>query len=388
MTESSIVQIVLYLATLVGLSIPLGNYMAQVFQSERVFTSPVLAPIENLIYRLSRVNPLAEMTWREYGLAMVIFNGIGLLFVYANQRLQNFLPLNPQGLQAPSADSAFNTAVSFVSNTNWQSYSGEVTLSYLTQMLALTVQNFVSAATGVAILVALIRGIARQESRTIGNFWSDLVKSILYVLLPLSTIVALLLCSEGVVQTFDPSVSYEPIEDSRPLAKSTSGNIEARSEPDTQPEDSSQRQTHQIARGPAASQVAIKQLGTNGGGFFNTNSCHPLENPTPFTNLIECLSLLLIPAALCHTFGKMVGDRRQGWAILAAMSVVFIACLAVCISCETSISATLQNLGVDAAASSTQPGGNMEGKEVRFGIGNSALWATATTAASNGSVNA
>ncbi len=377
--ESTIIQIVLFLAALLVLSIPLGKFMARVFQNEKVLLSPVIAPVERLTYKLAQVNPAIEMNWREYTTAMLTFSGMGLIFVYVIQRLQNFLPFNPQGLPAPSVDSAFNTTISFVSNTNWQSYSGETTLSYATQMLALTVQNFVSAATGIAVLVALVRGLSRQESRGIGNFWSDLVKSTLYVLLPLSVLVALLISSEGVIQTFDPYAVYTPLETLHSTDSATpalSSDSKATSTP------------FEIARGPAASQIAIKQLGTNGGGFFNTNSCHPFENPTPFSNFVECLAILIIQVALCHTFGKMVGDTRQGWAILAAMTVIFMAGLTLCVSSETWINPEFESLGVDASSrGELQPGGNMEGKELRFGTGNSALWATATTAASNGSVN-
>jgi K+-transporting ATPase ATPase A chain len=284
------------------------------------------------------------------------------------QRLQGSLPLNPAGLGAVAPDSAWNTAVSFATNTNWQDYGGEATLSYLTQMIALTVQNFVSAATGMAMLIAIIRGITRHNAQTIGNFWVDLTRSILYILMPLSIVLALLLVSQGVVQTFNPYAMANLVQST----KDANGN------PVTQ-------QT--IAVGPAASQIAIKQLGTNGGGFFNVNSAHPFENPTPLSNFLESLSILLIPAALCYTFGRMVGDLRQGWAIFAAMLIIFVAFLAIAVWAESSPNPAITKLGVDQAMTDTQPGGNMEGKEVRFGIANSALWATATTSASNGSVN-
>jgi len=371
MTGDGFLQILLYMLLLVGLSVPLGTYMARVFQEEQTPLTPLLAPVEGFIYKLAQIDPKIDMPWKQYAVSMIFFNAAGLLFVYSVQRLQHLLPLNPQALAAPSADSAFNTTISFVSNTNWQSYSGEVTLSYLSQMLGLTVQNFVSAATGIACLTALVRGLARQEGKGIGNFWTDLVKSTLYILLPLSFALSLMLCAEGVVQTYQPYASYTPIE--RLTAAS-----EAKSAEGGPP---------LVALGPAASQVAIKQLGTNGGGFFNVNSSHPLENPTPLSNLLECLSILLIPAALCHTFGRMVGDSRQGWAILTAMTIIFTGFLATTYTSETWISKDIHSLGVDASASPIKPGGNMEGKEVRFGIANSALWATATTAASNGSVN-
>ncbi len=308
--------------------------------------------------------------------------------MYALQRLQACLPLNPQSLAAVSPDSSFNTAVSFATNTNWQGYGGESTMSYLTQMLALTVQNFVSAATGMAVLIALIRGFARQSAQTIGNFWVDLTRSTLYILLPLSLVLALALVSQGVVQTFS---AYQTV----PLVESVeydNPKLDAAGQPikDEKGNPVTEKATQKeqvIAVGPAASQIAIKQLGTNGGGFFNVNSAHPFENPTPLSNFLEVLAILLIPAALCYTFGRMVGDTRQGWAILAAMTIVFVALLAVCVGAEQAGNPALAKLGVDQTASATQAGGNMEGKETRFGIVNSALWATATTAASNGSVN-
>ncbi len=299
-----------------------------------------------------------------------LFNFVGFVIVYALQRLQQFLPLNPQGFGAVSPDSSLNTAVSFATNTNWQGYSGEVTLSYLTQMVALTVQNFVSAASGIATLTLFIRGIARHSAKTLGNFWVDLTRSTLYVLLPLSFVLALLLVSQGVIQNFSPYASV-------PLLQ-----------PTTTTDSAATKVTEQvIAMGPAASQIAIKQLGTNGGGFFNVNSAHPFENPTPLSNFLEMLSILLIAAALCYTYGRMVGDTRQGWALLAAMMIILVAFLGVCAWSEQQGSASLAKLGVDQATSAQQEGGNMEGKEVRFGIANSAIWATVTTAASNGSVN-
>jgi potassium-transporting ATPase potassium-binding subunit len=359
----SFLQLIIYFATLLILVKPLGTYMAKVYQNERIFLDPVLGPVERFLYRLSGIDPRSEMTWKTYAVAMLIFNVIGLLFVYLLQRLQGILPLNPQGLGAVSPDSAWNTAVSFASNTNWQGYGGETTMSYLTQMLGMTVQNFVSAATGMAVLVALIRGIMRHTTKEIGNFWVDMTRSTLYILLPLSLVVSLALVSQGVVQTFSQSQTVA-------LIQSSAGN-----------------EAQVIAVGPAASQVAIKQLGTNGGGFFNVNSSHPLENPTPFSNFLEMLSILLIPAALCYTFGKMIGDPRQGWALLAVMTIIFVLLLSVAVWSEQSGNPVFTKLGIDQTQSAINPGGNMEGKEVRFGIVNSALWATATTAASNGSVN-
>ncbi|MFZ2419941.1 MAG: potassium-transporting ATPase subunit KdpA, partial [Anaerolineae bacterium] len=360
---------VVYLVVLLLLVKPLGGFMARVYGGQRTFLHPVLAPVERISYRAAAVNPDAEMTWKTYAVAMLVFNLLGLLVVYLLQRLQGILPFNPQGLAAVSPDSSFNTAVSFATNTNWQGYGGETTMSYLTQMLALTVQNFVSAATGMAVLIALARGIARHTAQTIGNFWVDLTRSTLYILLPLSILLALVLVSQGVVQTFNP---YQNVALLQP-AIDANGNMV----------------TEQVlAVGPAASQIAIKQLGTNGGGFFNVNSAHPFENPTPLSNFLELLAILLIPAALCYTFGKMVGDTRQGWAILAAMTLIFIVLVAVAVWAEQRGNPALAALGVDQVHSAANPGGNMEGKEVRFGAASSALWATATTAASNGAVNA
>jgi K+-transporting ATPase ATPase A chain len=317
---------------------------------------------------------------------MLLFNVAGLLVLYLLQRVQGGLPLNPQGLGAVSTDSSFNTAVSFATNTNWQGYGGETTMSYLTQMLGLTVQNFVSAAAGMATLAAFIRGFARRSARTIGNFWVDLTRTTLYILLPLSFVVALILVSQGVVQTFKPYATatvLQPTEYDEPVTEDGKPVLDEKGQPKTK---KSKLSEQVIAVGPAASQIAIKQLGTNGGGFFNVNSSHPFENATPLSNFVELLSILVISGALCYTFGVMVGDTRQGWAVLAAMLVVFVALLAVCVTAEQH-GAVFAKQGVDHTASALQSGGNMEGKEVRFGIVNSALWATATTSASNGSVN-
>jgi K+-transporting ATPase ATPase A chain len=363
MTANTFLQLAVYVVVLLALVKPLGAYMARVFDGPPVVLERVLGPVERGLYRAAGVDPQEGMTWRTYALAMLLFNLLGLLVVYALQRLQDVLPLNPQGLAAVSADSSFNTAASFATNTNWQGYGGETTMSYLTQMLALTVQNFVSAAAGIATLVALIRGFRLRQAETVGNFWADMVRSTLYILLPLSLVLALFLVSQGVVQSFD---TYRSV----PFVQSTA---DGEGRPVTE---------QVLPMGPAASQVAIKQLGTNGGGFFNTNSAHPFENPTPLSNFVEMLSILLVPAALCYTFGRMVGDTRQGWALLAAMTAIFVALLAVCVWAEYAGNPRLVPLGVE------QSEGNMEGKEVRLGVGNSALWATATTAASNGSVNA
>ncbi len=362
-------QLGLFFMVLFVLVKPLGGYMASVYRGERVFLAPLFMPIEKLIYRAIRVQSEDEMDWKTYAIAMLLFNFIGFVLVYLLQRLQGFLPLNPQKLGAVSPALAFNTAASFTSNTNWQNYSGETTLSYLTQMFGLTVQNFVSAATGMAVLVALIRGIIRNSAKTVGNFWIDLTRSVLYILLPLSFLLSLMLVSQGVVQTFDGYKTASLLQ----AVKDADGQVIT-------------QQT--LAVGPAASQIAIKQLGTNGGGFFNVNSAHPFENPTPFSNFLETLSILLIPAALCYTFGKMVGDTRQGWALLVAMTVILGVMLAVTIWSEQGGNPALATIDIDQRQSLLQSGGNMEGKETRFGIVNSALWATVTTAASNGSVNA
>lgn len=368
MTVMSWLQLGFYFLILFALVKPLGSYMAYVYQGERTFLTRVLSPVERFIYRLLGVRPDDEMDWKTYAIAMLIFNFAGLVLVYLLQRTQGSLPLNPQTLGAVSPDLAFNTAVSFATNTNWQSYGGETTLSYLTQMLGLTVQNFVSAATGMAILMALIRGILRHTARTVGSFWVDLTRGVLYILLPLSLTLSLVLVSQGVVQTFGSNRTVNLLQ---PTTDSTGQTV-----------------IQQIlAVGPAASQVAIKQLGTNGGGFFNVNSAHPFENPTPLSNFLEMLSILLIPAALCYTFGKMVGDTRQGWALLVTMTLILGLMLGVAVWSEQRGNPALTTLGVDQQASSLQAGGNMEGKDVRFGIVNSALWATVTTAASNGSVN-
>jgi K+-transporting ATPase ATPase A chain len=388
MTINGTLQLVFYVAVLVGLAKPLGAYMARIYQGEPAFLSRIGAPFERLLYRVCGVDPRREMRWTEYAVAAMAFNVLGLLAVYALQRLQVWLPLNPQDLGAVSPDSAFNTAVSFATNTNWQGYGGETTMSYLTQMLGLTVQNFVSAATGMAVLIAFVRGFQRASAETIGNFWADLVRTTLYILLPLSIVGAVILVSQGVVQTFSPYQTVQlvqPVDYEQPKLDAAGQPVkDAKGNPAMEPA-TAKEQT--IAVGPAASQVIIKQLGTNGGGFFNVNSAHPFENPTPLSNFFQMLSILLISGALCYTFGAMVKDTRQGWAVLAAMTVVFVALLAVAAWAENRGNPVLAGLGVDQAASATQPGGNMEGKEVRYGIANSALWATATTSASNGSVN-
>ena len=357
-------QIALYLAALVALAWPVGVYMARVFEGRAPMPlRVVLGPVERLFYRLAGVRPEAEQTWKGYALAVLAFNALGMLAVYAVQRVQGGLPLNPMALGAVEPSSAFNTAASFASNTNWQGYGGEVTMSYLSQMLGLTVQNFLSAATGIAVLVALVRGITRRETREIGNFWVDMTRSVLYVLLPMSLVLAVVLVGTGVVQTFD---AYETVSLVVPTADADGAAVAEQA----------------IAVGPAASQVAIKQLGTNGGGFFNVNSSHPLENPTPFSNWLQMLAILILPAGLCVTFGKMVGSDRQGWALFAAMFVILAPLTFAAAGFEAATTP-----GIAAAGEVAAGGGNMEGKEVRFGVANSALWSVATTAASNGSVN-
>jgi K+-transporting ATPase ATPase A chain len=372
MTLIGVLQLVIYIVVLILLVKPLGSYMANIYEGKSA-VNRLFGPFERVIYRLFGTREDVEMNWKTYALAFLVFNVLGLLSVYVLQRVQTSLPLN-QGneflINAMTPDSAFNTATSFASNTNWQGYGGETTMTYLTQMMGLTVQNFVSAASGMAVLVALIRGFSRRTAQTIGNFWVDLTRSTLYILLPLSIAVALILVSQGVVQTFDTYASAQIVDDTS-LADADGNPV-----------------TEQIiAVGPAASQIAIKQLGTNGGGFFNVNSSHPFENPTPLSNFVELLSILLIPAALCYTFGKMVGDTRQGWAVFAAMTIIFVVLLAGVYVAEQAGNPVFDTLGVDQTASDLQPGGNMEGKEVRNGIAFSTLWAAATTAASNGSVN-
>jgi len=368
MTASGLLQIALYLAVLLACAKPLGGFMARVFDGKPTFLDRPLRPVERLVYRVCGVRPEHGMSWRTYAGAALALNAAGYLAVYLLQRLQGVLPLNPQRFPGVGADSAFNTAVSFASNTNWQGYAGEATMSYATQMLGLTVQNFLSAATGMAVLVALVRGLRAAEARELGNFWVDLTRSTLWILLPLSLVLAPVLVSQGVVQNLLP---YRPASLVEPTT--SAGGVAV---------------TEQLLpMGPAASQIAIKQLGTNGGGFFNANSAHPFENPTPLSNVLKMLAILLIPVALCYTFGAMVGDTRQGWALLAAMTVLFVALLAVCVPAEQVGNPRIAALGVDVTAGADRPGGNMEGKETRFGIANSALWATATTAASNGSVN-
>jgi K+-transporting ATPase ATPase A chain len=362
------IQIVLYVVILIALAKPLGSFMARVFNGERNFLSPILAPVERFTYRLLGTRPDEEMNWKKYAVAVLLLALLGVVTLFLIELLQGVLPFNPQHLPGVSPALAFNTSISFNTNTNWQNYGGETTMTYFTQMVGLTVHNFLSAAAGIAVLMAVIRGFTRHTAQTIGNFWVDMTRSVLYILIPLALVLAIVLMSQGVVQTLS---KYKTAD----LLQSTQ-------------DASGQTITQQIiAVGPVASQEAIEMLGTNGGGFFNTNAAHPLQNPTPLTNFLEVLAILLIPAALCYTFGKMVGDTRQGWALLSAMTIIFVVMLSVCVWSEQAGNPALNNMNINQAATTTQSGGNMEGKEVRIGAGNSALWATATTAASNGSVN-
>ena len=389
MTPVALALIALYLVVLLLLVKPLGSYIANVMEGRPIWPLRMGARLEGFVYRVSGIDPSAQMGWKRYTLSLLVFNTLGALAVYALQRLQLWLPLNPQGFASVSPDSSFNTAVSFVTNTNWQGYSGESTLSYLTQMAGLTVQNFLSAATGIVVAVALIRGFTRHSAQSIGNFWIDMVRATVYVLLPLSVVLALVLAGLGVVQNFS---AYKHVTTLETLAyqqpkidaagnplKDAAGNAITESM-------TTQKQT--LPMGPMASQEAIKELGTNGGGFLNANSAHPYENPTPLSNFLEILALTLIPAALTYTFGRMVGDPRQGWAVLAAMVILFLILVGTATYNEQLGNPRIAALGVDQAATILQSGGNMEGKETRFGIGASMLFATATTGTSCGAVNA
>lgn len=361
MTPNGLFQILIYFIIILLLTKPMGVFMARLFEGKRTFLHLVLRPLETLTYRLAGVREDVEQRWTQYTFALIAFSIFCFLFVYLLQRLQGVLPFNPQGFNASnvSPDLAFNTAVSFITNTNWQAYSGESTLSYFVQMAALTVQNFASAAVGIAGAIALVRGFSRQQTNTIGNFWVDLTRAVVYILLPISLLTALFFCSQGVIQNFDNYTHFKTLEGA----------------------------TQALAQGPVASQEAIKMLGTNGGGFFNANSAHPFENPTPVTNFLQMILIFVIPAGLTYTFGVMVGDRRQGWAIFTACAAMFLAGVFVCYSAEQKGNPILSKLGIETAATAGQPGGNMEGKETRFGIAASALFATVTTDASCGAVN-
>lgn len=352
MTTADLSYIIAFLTVLLLLAVPLGKYMAAVYSGSRTFFTPLAGPLETFFYRLCGINKEEEMPWRKYTVAFLLFNGIGLVVLFLLQMIQGRLPLNPQGFGPVRWDTAINTAISFVTNTNWQSYGGETTMSYFTQMVGLTVQNFVSAAAGMAVCLPLIRAFIYKSKHTVGNFWVDMIRSVVYILLPLSLIMAVFLVSQGVVQSFAPYVK----------AQTLSGGEQT------------------IAVGPAASQVAIKELGSNGGGFFNANSAHPFENPTPLSNIVEMLAILLIPAALPFTFGAMINNRRQGWTIFAAMLLLFLLGLGCVLWAEWGGNPLLTRLGIPE-------GINMEGKEVRFGVGSSVLWGQSTTVTSNGSVN-
>jgi len=373
LNHMGLLQIGVYLLTVLLFVKPLGWYMAQVYEGKPLLLDRLLGPVERLIYRICGISATQGMEWTQYLFALLLFNAIGILFLFVLQYVQVYLPFNPQHLDRPNVFLAFNIATSFATNTNWQSYAGETTLSYLTQMLGLTSQNFLSAATGLSILVALIRGIVRHHTQDLGNFWVDMVRGVLYIFMPLSLLLAIVLVSQGVIQNLRPAQEVLSLQASV-LAQDQSL-LPMSGEKSLLP------------MGPVASQVAIKQLGSNGGGFFNANSAHPFENPTPMSNFLEMLAIILIPAACCYMFGVMVQDRRQGWALLTAMYVLFIPCLLIAVIAEQQGNPALTSLGVDQTLQMGSPGGNMEGKETRFGIVNSALWSLATTATSNGSVN-
>jgi len=359
MTSNGLFQIGLYVVVLLLLVKPIGAYMARVFQGERTFLHPVLRPLENLIYRICGIEEAAEQSWKRYAGGVLVFSAVSLLLTYLLMRVQQWLPLNPQGLGNVAADLGWNTAASFTTNTNWQSYTPETTMSYLTEMAALATHNFFSAAAGIAVAIAVVRGFARHSSKTLGNFWVDFTRSIVYVLIPVAIVAALLLCSQGAIQNLHPYTKAATLE----------GAVQT------------------IPQGPVASQEAIKMLGTNGGGFLNANSAHPYENPTPFSDFIQMLLIFIIPGGLTYTFGKMVKDTRQGWALLAAMTILFLAGVFIVYPAEQAGNPVLAKLGLETQATATQSGGNMEGKEVRFGIANSALFTVITTDASCGAVN-
>src|ERR1700730_10859605 len=361
MTSIGILQILVFFGVILLVTKPVGLLMSRLFQGERTFLHPVLRPLEVLVYRLCGVPEDREQRWTQYTASLLAFSFFAFLFPYALMRLQGLLPLNPQGFGASqvSPDQTFNTAISFMTNTNWQWYSGESTMSYLVQMAALAVQNFVSAAAGIAVAIALIRGFARQETDKLGNFWVDVTRAMLYILIPIAIVAALVFCSQGVIQNFHPYT----------VAKTVEG------------------ATQTIAQGPVASQEAIKQLGTNGGGFFNGNSAHPFESPTPFANLVQILLIFILGAGLTHSCGHMVNDTRQGWALFWAMSVMFLIGVFVAYQAEQAGNPILTKMGIESAPTAAQPGGNMEGKETRFGIAGSALFATVTTDASRGAVH-
>jgi K+-transporting ATPase ATPase A chain len=374
MTANGWFQIGVYLLVVLAITKPMGVFMTRVFGGERTFLDPVMRPVERLLYRVTGVDEKHEMRWTEYAIAMLLFSGVSMLLLYLIQRVQVWMPWNPQGLVNVPADLAFNTAASFTTNTNWQNYPGETTMSYLTQMAGLAYHNFMSAATGIALAIALVRGIARRESETIGNFWVDLTRTFLWVLLPACLAISLLFVSQGMIQNLKPYVTEQLVDAQSVQVTGADGKT------------TTQRVTEQkIAMGPVASQEAIKMYGTNGGGFFNANSAHPFENPNPLTNFIQMILIFAIPAGLTYTLGRMTGSQRHGWAVWSAMAVLFVAGVVFTYAAESKGNPLLQ--GVDQQASATAPGGNMEGKEVRFGIADSALFATVTTDASCGAVN-
>jgi potassium-transporting ATPase potassium-binding subunit len=382
MTPNGWLQILLFFAVVLMVTKPIGLFMAKVFSREHTFLDPIMRPVERLLYKLTRVDENHEMRWTEYSIAMLLFSAVSMLLLYVLERVQQGLPFNPQKLAGVAPDLAWNTAASFTTNTNWQFYTGEQTMSYLTQMAGLAFHNFASAAVGMALAVAFIRGIARREKDTLGNFWVDTTRSTLWVLLPTCIVYALVLVSQGVIQNFKPYDTVKLVEPQQVQKVGQDGKplIDANGKPVM---DTLTDQT--IAQGPVASQEAIKMLGTNGGGFMNANSAHPFENPTPFSNFLEMLSIFVIPAGLTYTLGRMTGSQRHGWAVFAAMAVLFFAGVTAAYRAESRGNPLLQ--GTDQRASTLQPGGNMEGKEVRFGIANSALFATVTTDASCGAVN-
>jgi potassium-transporting ATPase potassium-binding subunit len=388
MTLASVTLIAMLLLAVVLLTKPLGLYLADVMQGKPIWALRAGARVEAVCYRLAGVDPALEMGWKKYAIALLVFNFCGAVFVYLLQRLQAWLPLNPQHFANVSPDSAFNTAVSFITNTNWQGYSGESTMSYLTQLAGLAVQNFLSAATGIAVAIALIRAFARHSTTTIGNFWTDVTRATLYVLLPIATVLALFFVSQGVVQNFSAYkdvATVEALTYQQPKTDAEGKPVKDAGGNPVQETLTTHMQT--LPMGPMASQESIKELGTNGGGFLNANSAHPYENPTAFSNFFEMLALLVIPAALTYTFGHLIGDTRQGWAIFAAMLILLVPLLSMAVYNEQGGNPRIGALGVDQASSALQPGGNMEGKEARFGIGASAVFATVTTATSCGAVN-
>ena len=389
MAPGSIAFIVVFFLLLLVSVKPFGLYMAKVMEGQPIWPLRVGARFEGLIYRLCGVDPAAQMGWKKYAVALIVFNALGALAVYALQRLQLWLPLNPQQFANVSPDSSFNTAVSFITNTNWQGYSGEATMSYLTQMAGLAVQNFMSAATGIVVAIALIRGFARHSASTIGNVWADLTRSTLYILMPLSVLLALVLVGQGVVQNFSAYKDVTTIESltyQQPKVDAAGNPLKDAAGNPILETQTTQKQT--LPMGPVASQESIKELGTNGGGFVNANSAHPYENPTSISNFLEMFAILLIPMSLTYTFGRMAGDTRQGWAVFAAMAILFVPLLGLAVHSEQQGNPLVAKLGVDQVASAIQPGGNMEGKESRFGIAASALFATITTVTSCGAVNA